>query len=95
MEVDKKMNQYDDENTVNDSPDGIDYDSRYDTDEYAQEYFMNTFGSEFEDRLNEIRDKVGRDREEAVSVFADEIMRDYKTPLTTKAEMEEFIWSFI
>lgn len=77
------------------SIDDIDYDSRYDTDEYAQEYFMYTFGSEFEDELNQIREKIGRDQDEAVSEFADRIMQEYNTPLKTKNEMEEFIWSFI
>lgn len=84
-----------DENTTENSIEDIDYDSRYDTDEYAQEYFLNTFGAEFEGELKLIREKVGRDQDEAVSALADQILHDYNTPLKTKAEMEEFIWSFI
>ena len=73
----------------------IDYESRYDVDEYSQNYFMTMFGVEFKDELNQIREKVGRDLEEAVSAFADQIMQDYNTPIKTKEEMKEFIWSFI
>lgn len=71
------------------------YDSRHDTDEYAQNYFLTTFGTEFKDELNQIREKVGRDLEEAISAFADQIMQDYDTPIKSKEEMKEFIWSFI
>lgn len=56
---------------------------------------MTMFGVEFKDELNQIREKVGRDLEEAVSAFADQIMQDYNTPIKTKEEMKEFIWSFI
>lgn len=73
----------------------IDYESRYDVDEYSQNYFMTMFGVEFKDELNQIREKVGKDLEEAVSAFADQIMQDYNTPIKTKEEMKEFIWSFI
>ena len=73
----------------------IDYESRYDVDEYSQNYFMTMFGVEFKDEINQIREKVGRDLEEAVSAFADQIMQDYNTPIKTKEEMKEFIWSFI
>ena len=73
----------------------IDYESRYDVDEYSQNYFMTMFGVELKDELNQIREKVGRDLEEAVSAFADQIMQDYNTPIKTKEEMKEFIWSFI
>ena len=73
----------------------IDYESRYDVDEYSQNYFLTTFGVEFKDEINQIREKVGRDLEEAVSAFADQIMQDYNTPIKTKEEMKEFIWSFI
>ena len=73
----------------------IDYESRYDVDEYSQNYFMTMFGVEFKDEINQIREKVGKDLEEAVSAFADQIMQDYNTPIKTKEEMKEFIWSFI
>ena len=73
----------------------IDYESRYDVDEYSKNYFMTTFGVEFKDEINQIREKVGRDLEESVSAFADQIMQDYNTPIKTKEEMKEFIWSFI
>ena len=73
----------------------IDYESRYDVDEYSQNYFMTMFGVEFKDEINQIREKVGRDLEAAVSAFADQIMQDYNTPIKTKEEMKEFIWSFI
>lgn len=56
---------------------------------------MTMFGVEFKDEINQIREKVGRDLEEAVSAFADQIMQDYNTPIKTKEEMKEFIWSFI
>ena len=64
-------------------------------DEYSQNYFMTMFGVEFKDELNQIREKVGKDMEEAVSALADQIMQDYNTPIKTKEEMKEFIWSFI
>ena len=56
---------------------------------------MTMFGVEFKDEINQIREKVGRDLEESVSAFADQIMQDYNTPIKTKEEMKEFIWSFI
>lgn len=73
----------------------IDYDSKYDTDEYKTMYFHTNFDAEYGDRLDDIRSRVGRDQEEAISIFADELMEGYHADIQSKEEMVEFINSHI
>lgn len=73
--------------------DGVDYDSKYDSDDYKARDFVANFDDSFGDRLEDIRHRVGRDQEEAVNALAAELFAEYVTPFASPDELADFVWS--
>ena len=69
----------------------MDWDSRYDTEDYAMMEFLTSFETTYKDRIDDIRDRVGRDRETAIEIFADELLKEKLAGLETKQKVIDFL----
>lgn len=54
--------------------------------------FYSTFAETYKDRLDDIRERVGRDREAAVEAFAEELYRDDTVAEPMKENLIDLIW---
>jgi hypothetical protein len=55
-------------------PTGLDWDGRFDTEDHHALEFHASFHDLYKDELDDIRWRVGLDRENAISSFADRLM---------------------
>ena len=69
----------------------MDWDSRYDTVDHAMMEFLTSFETTYKDRIDDIRDRVGRDRETAIEIFADELLEEKLAGLETKQKIIDFL----
>lgn len=69
----------------------MDWDSRFNTDDYRAMEFFTSFETTYKDRIDDIRDRVGRDREIAIEVFADELLEEKIAGLETKQKVIDFL----
>ena len=63
------------------------FDDRY----YNDEFHDIPFAERYKDRLDDLRWRVGRDLDEAICIFADELMEDKSNPVSNREDLISLI----
>lgn len=69
----------------------MDWNNRYDTEDYAMMELLTSFETTYGDRLDDIRGRVGKDKEIAIDIFADELLSDKFANIESKEDMLNFL----
>ena len=69
----------------------MDWENRYDTEDVAMMELLTSFETTYGDRLDDIRDRVGKDKEIAIDIFADELLSDKFANIESKDEIIDFL----
>lgn len=74
-----------------DFPTDLDWENRYNTSDYNAMVFYTSFAEIYRDELDDIRDRVGKDQENAIEAFADRLVDEPGDFEKKKEDMIELI----